>query len=552
MAVVQISKIQVRRGRKNSGTSLPQLASGELGWAIDSQELFIGNGSVSEGAPYVGNTKVITEHDNILDLALQYQYKRNDATIQTGLTASNPVQRTVQERLDDTVSIRSFGAVGDGETDDTLAIQRAIDQLYLNDATKGSEVSRIVLNFEAGVYYISEPLRVPPFATLRGAGEDKTVIQQHGLYPAVVTVNELSTPGSYSDISTTEFINQPRNIEVSGMTFENLTLNYPALQLDACRDSTFKDIKFKGVWEISSLIDADGVGIRLAAKSAQVTTTNVLFENCSVTNFAIAVQSKDDTDSNNFETCKFAECGYGFVLGGEYNGADDEIVTTIDGVSAGKLYGPQRYKVVESNFIDIDRVGLEITTGLANVSENNTYIRVGNDSGDSSTAVYPVINFVNASNVSISDYFERSVDLTSRTSMLMNSPYVPEVGGKAKADHKFNKEIIIAGDQVNSPLLRLPASTSASYVVRYFYNSETAGVIRQGTMYLTVDKMNNEIHFTDDCSIIGNDTNQSKLSFSATLEDVDLDTEVETAYIRYTNTMTTDGGYFNYWYETVS
>ncbi len=248
MAVVQISKIQVRRGRKNSGTSLPQLASGELGWAIDSQELFIGNGSVSEGAPYVGNTKVITEHDNILDLALQYQYKRNDATIQTGLTASNPIQRTVQERLDDTVSIRSFGAVGDGETDDTLAIQRAIDQLYLNDATKGSEVSRIVLNFEAGVYYISEPLRIPPFATLRGAGEDKTVIQQHGLYPAVVTVNELSTPGSYSDISTTEFINQPRNIEVSGMTFENLTLNYPALQLDACRDSTFKDIKFKGVW----------------------------------------------------------------------------------------------------------------------------------------------------------------------------------------------------------------------------------------------------------------------------------------------------------------
>jgi hypothetical protein len=78
MAVVQISKIQHRRGRKNSGSSLPQLASGELGWAIDTQELYIGNGSVSEGAPYVGNTKVITEHDNILDLALQYQYKRND------------------------------------------------------------------------------------------------------------------------------------------------------------------------------------------------------------------------------------------------------------------------------------------------------------------------------------------------------------------------------------------------------------------------------------------------------------------------------------------
>ena len=51
MAVVQISRVQVRRGRKNQGTSVPQLASGEMGWAIDSQELFIGNGSIQEGSP---------------------------------------------------------------------------------------------------------------------------------------------------------------------------------------------------------------------------------------------------------------------------------------------------------------------------------------------------------------------------------------------------------------------------------------------------------------------------------------------------------------------
>ena len=35
MAVVQISSIQVRRGQKNIGSGLPQLASGELGWAVD-------------------------------------------------------------------------------------------------------------------------------------------------------------------------------------------------------------------------------------------------------------------------------------------------------------------------------------------------------------------------------------------------------------------------------------------------------------------------------------------------------------------------------------
>ena len=81
MAVVQISKIQVRRGQKNSNSGVPQLSSAEFAWAVDSQELFIGNGSVLEGAPYVGNTKILTEHDNILDLAGSYQFASNDTAI---------------------------------------------------------------------------------------------------------------------------------------------------------------------------------------------------------------------------------------------------------------------------------------------------------------------------------------------------------------------------------------------------------------------------------------------------------------------------------------
>ena len=75
MAVVSISRIQVRRGRKNQGSGLPQLASGELGWAVDAQELWIGNGAVSEGSPYVGNTKLLSEHDDLFQFAKTYAYK---------------------------------------------------------------------------------------------------------------------------------------------------------------------------------------------------------------------------------------------------------------------------------------------------------------------------------------------------------------------------------------------------------------------------------------------------------------------------------------------
>jgi hypothetical protein len=62
MAVIQISKIQVRRGYQEN---LPQLGSGEMGWSIDERRLFIGNGTLSEGAPEIGNTEILTIYSPI-------------------------------------------------------------------------------------------------------------------------------------------------------------------------------------------------------------------------------------------------------------------------------------------------------------------------------------------------------------------------------------------------------------------------------------------------------------------------------------------------------
>ena len=56
MAIVQISKIQNRRGLQQD---LPQLDSGEIGWSIDTRQLFIGNGTLAEGAPVIGNTEIV-------------------------------------------------------------------------------------------------------------------------------------------------------------------------------------------------------------------------------------------------------------------------------------------------------------------------------------------------------------------------------------------------------------------------------------------------------------------------------------------------------------
>jgi len=57
MAIVQISQIKHRRGTG----SPPQLASAELGFSVDTQRLYIGNGTLAEGAPVIGVTEIVTE-----------------------------------------------------------------------------------------------------------------------------------------------------------------------------------------------------------------------------------------------------------------------------------------------------------------------------------------------------------------------------------------------------------------------------------------------------------------------------------------------------------
>jgi hypothetical protein len=205
MAVVQISKIQVRRGKKNT-TGMPQLASGELAWAIDTQELYIGNGAVGEGAPAVGNTKVLTENDNIIDLLDQYSYKATDTTITTGLPG--PTERTLQSRLDEgTVNAASFGISGaDSDIDQTELIQNAIWSLY--DPGTSPTANRVALEFEPGTYTVTGTLYIPSNVNLVGSGIDKTVFNfvKGGFNTGAtlaLTGTSITGVGNYNNVATT-------------------------------------------------------------------------------------------------------------------------------------------------------------------------------------------------------------------------------------------------------------------------------------------------------------------------------------------------------------
>jgi len=90
MAVIQIAKIQVRRGLQEN---LPNLDAGEFGWSTDTLRLYIGNGSTGDPdyAPVPGNTEVLTVYSSLSDIvALQANVgilQSNVSTLQTTVAA---------------------------------------------------------------------------------------------------------------------------------------------------------------------------------------------------------------------------------------------------------------------------------------------------------------------------------------------------------------------------------------------------------------------------------------------------------------------------------
>jgi len=88
--------------------------------------------------------------------------------IQSGTGA---VATTVQTKLRESVSVKDFGAVGDGITDDYAAIMAAIDSAtYPGTWLTGPYVSGPAIYFPPGIYYISATIELKKRMTLFGDG----------------------------------------------------------------------------------------------------------------------------------------------------------------------------------------------------------------------------------------------------------------------------------------------------------------------------------------------------------------------------------------------
>lgn len=531
MAVVQISRIQIRRGRKNQGSGLPQLASGEFGWAVDTQELFIGNGSVAEGAPYVGNTQILTENSNLFQLADTYTYREDDSYIQTGATTSNPVVRTLQERLDDRVSVRAFGCPGDG-SDQTAALQRAIFQLFLNDANKTNPQSRHVLYVEPGTYTISSTIYLPPYTTIVGAGKGKTVFNITGYGTAFKTINGLSTPETVASDALTTESNQARYIRLENFTVSTSLFNVTCFQLENCTRSSWKSIEMIGPWRHGYEDTKESAGFHLnALGTLGVTSSYNQFDDVTVNGFAYHVYSKYDVINNDWTNCEFTNGLYGVHFG----------VDTILG-SSGQLTGPSGNSFSNSIFNDISREAIIVQNGLKNLSSGNKFYLVGNNGGSSASPLYPVISFGNSNNLSNNDWFQRSSELGYDLEYLYNVPFVPEVAGPVFTDHGFTQHLQISELNEYTKLFKFPAETYKGLEIEYLYKSNQIEAVRKGTLTVTVNPFSDEFLLSDNFDFVGDSANAENLRFQAQSFDEDGDTVVDTVAIMVLNSTSSDDG----------
>ena len=390
MAIVQISQITNRKGLAEN---LPQLAGAEFGWSTNTRQLWVGNGTLADGAPVIGNTEILTEFSDILNLATTYTYKGQAAgyTVQTGPTADTPVTLSLQKWLDQFASVLDFGAVGDGTTDCTAAINRALNQLYCQESNPQIRRS---LFFPAGVYKVTGTINIPTYATLYGEGVDNSVISLVDGSGAVAYVAQTADSLQQTGLNIgSGGATPPQYITVTNLGFKSLDPLASAFLVGQATNCRFQSAGFYGsTTELTS--DAAGtMGVDFVSTDSYV-CDQIVFDDCKFSGTTWASYSDAQLKGITFANSKLDTLYTGFEFGSS---------------APTNPTGPGGIRMVGNLFDNIYAEGIIFGPyATINASSNNVFYDVGNYFNGSTSPATSIIVFNNSNNVSVSDLFERA------------------------------------------------------------------------------------------------------------------------------------------------
>lgn len=439
MPIVQVSRITQRKGLEED---LPQpLAGAELGWAVDQRRLYIGNGTLAEGAPIVGNTEILTEFSDILSYANSYTYRGDAAgyTAQTGADPSTPVSQSLQARLDSFVVVTDFGATGDGVTDDTAAINRALFQLYCRQTN--TQIRR-GLYFPAGEYVITNTLLIPPYAFLYGDGANSSVISFRvlawvagTLYAAGVLVRDNATGTYYRSLipvddptitlaNTTYWQAQtlppyvartadsqqqtglniginavtPRNVEINHMRFQTSIVgdgivSHDIFLVEKAVQCTLRGVNFAGTLpDTDPEISQPNLSALVFSSTTSLPCTDITVDDCSFRACTRGIEANEFTKGVTISNSRFDTLYQGVRLGSP---------SPVDG-------GPTGFRILHNTFDRIYEEGVSIENCSLNATGYNTFYDVGNQFNGVGNPAGPIISIDADQNISVGDLFQRT------------------------------------------------------------------------------------------------------------------------------------------------
>lgn len=412
MAVQQVSQVQVRRGLLQD---LGQLTAGEFGWAVDQLRLFIGNGPIIEGAPYEGITEVMTRK-SLLEFysgngtaglpglfTFPYTFKGTQSGYdsQTGESVINPTTRPLQDKLDDVVNVKDFGARGDGLNDDYSAITRAIKEVYNRRTETVPEKTRRIINFYPGVYIITDELRIPPGCVLRAHGKGSVIIKLEGA-GSTCMFRTTNSSGNFNILIATTPDVVPGFVEMEGITFQMTSdANKSIGIIDSATNLVFNRCQFIGS---ANQPTADNLSTCVTLSSLYLETNSVFFNECDFRGMSVGARINE---TRRLENIQFTRCTFSQLFRG--------IVATTT--------RPRSYmglKLSQNIFDKIKEQGLHTAANVTSVTSSmNTYLDVGTDyttnidslpTINTATMYSSVIRFGGNVSYSFGDVFLRSSD----------------------------------------------------------------------------------------------------------------------------------------------
>jgi hypothetical protein len=254
-------------------------------------------GFTAGGEPVASNTTV-----NQLDAAVQSFVSgtgNNAATVVYTPAGTSAVATTVQTKLRETVSVKDFGAVGNGVTDDTVAIQAAVN------ACANKE-----LFFPPGNYLITSQINILTRVSLTGAGKNQVTIllgtqNQDGF---VVGDGTLATRGNCGNVSIENIDFNPKN----GVT---------AFASGAC---IFLNYVFGTKIQHCTIYGKDSTANKLYNGIVVFQTLDYLLNYCNCTNllgyghYASGTSALLQTANSRVDFCQFIEIGLDCVYFGDH------------------------------------------------------------------------------------------------------------------------------------------------------------------------------------------------------------------------------------------